>query len=494
MDNNDNNLISQIINIRGIVTGSNTLLIVFSIFLPLLIIIVVFFAAFGANFDSDGANTGRYSGNGVVCAESGFTIDKTSLTKNDFVEKLTNYASQNGMDSVFSEYAGNIYDKSKDKNINPELVIVRAIAESQGKSQTGNFNYWGINCSNTGGGKDCESFNSFMDGVDRFLELVSKYDSLSDLMMKYSFIGTYWYNPGSPGIGGCYYAKSIYGDNIPARVKSACQKDCTVGNTKNCIETTEQEQKDYSDWQVKTNMASIRKAVFGLEASDGVICTGSNGNLATLTNYNLGHEGLNVLDRSLSDAERADLDNYIDSQIAKAGYGTGAGVAAAGQSLIYWFEQKGWYLQYRWGGGHSYYTNTSCGGDSSTFIFSNPYWGAKCGSDENHSHRVYFGMDCSGFVSWATRTACKTNFNNTSGYWSEAGKIISLSEAKPGDIMDKVGHVRLIVKNTGDGVIAAEEAGEPLSGLVFKKYTSAGGYNIVNMQDWYASNCDRKGK
>ena len=61
--------------------------------------------------------------------------------------------------------------------------------------------------------------------------------------------------------------------------------------------------------------------------------------------------------------------------------------------------------------------------------------------------------------------------------------------------MDKGGtHVRLIVKNTGDGVIAAEETGEPLSGLVFKKYTSAGGYAIVDMQDWYASNCDRKGK
>ena len=61
--------------------------------------------------------------------------------------------------------------------------------------------------------------------------------------------------------------------------------------------------------------------------------------------------------------------------------------------------------------------------------------------------------------------------------------------------MDKGGtHVRLIVKNTGDGVIAAEETGEPLSGLVFKKYTSAGGYAIVDMQDWYASNCDRNGK
>ena len=486
MDNNDKNLISQIINIRGIVTGSNTLLIVFSIFLPLLIIIVVFFAAFGANFDSDGANTGRYSGNGVVCTESGFTIDKTSLTKNDFVEKLTNYVSQNGMDSVFNEYAGNIYDKSKDKNINPELVIVRAIAESQGKSQTGNFNYWGINCSNTGGGKDCESFNSFMDGVDRFLELVSKYDSLSDLMMKYSFIGTYWYNPGSPGIGGCYYAKAIYGDNIPARVKSACQKDCTVGNTKNCIETTEQEQKDYSDWQVKTNMASIRKAVFGLEASDGVICTGSNGNLSALTNYNLNHNGLNVLDRTLSNSEIQELNNYIDKEIKKAGYGTGAGVAAAGQSLIYWLESKGYFLQYYWGGGHPDY-----GDGNASFTFANPNWGStRFGHDDHYSSRIYWGMDCSGFVSWATRTACKGNsFDSYSGEWRSRDTNISLSEAKPGDIMDKEGHVRLIIKNNGDGsIIAAEESGSN-NGLVFTTYSSAGGYAIVSMEKWYSENC-----
>ena len=234
---------------------------------------------------------------------------------------------------------------------------------------------------------------------------------------------------------------------------------------------------------------------WSLASSGGVsnTCSGGNGTLPELVNYRLKHEGLNALNRTLSDSERKDLDSYIDSQIKKAGYGTGAGVAAAGQSLVYWLEQKGFYLQYRWGGGHSYFTN--CEGDSSTFTFSNPYWGSSCGYDEKHSdRRPYFGMDCSGFVSWATRTACKTGFNQTSGYWSETGKHISLSEAQPGDILDNPGsHVILVIKNNGDGsIITAEESGSN-NGLVFTTYSDAGVYTVVSMQDWYSNNCDVKG-
>ena len=234
---------------------------------------------------------------------------------------------------------------------------------------------------------------------------------------------------------------------------------------------------------------------WSLASSGGVTttCSGGNGTLPELVNYRLKHEGLNVLNRTLTDSERKDLDSYIDSQIKKAGYGTGAGVAAAGQSLIWWLEQKGMYLQYRWGGGHAYPTN--CEGDSSTFTFSNPYWGGSCGYDEHYrDSRPYFGMDCSGFVSWATRTACKTGFNETSGYWSGTGKHISLSEAQPGDILDSPGeHVILVIKNNGDGsIITAEESGSN-GGLVFTTYSDAGEYAVVSMQDWYSSNCNVKG-
>ena len=55
--------------------------------------------------------------------------------------------------------------------------------------------------------------------------------------------------------------------------------------------------------------------------------------------------------------------------------------------------------------------------------------------------------------------------------------------------MDKNGHVRLIIKNNGDGsIIAAEESGSN-NGLVFTTYSSAGGYAIVSMEKWYSENC-----
>ena len=87
--------------------------------------------------------------------------------------------------------------------------------------------------------------------------------------------------------------------------------------------------------------------------SASTTCTSRyNGDFDPLETYTLSHNGLKVLDRTLTSAELEDLNNYINDEVDKAGYGTGAGVAAAGQALVYWLEQQGYYLQYRWGGGH----------------------------------------------------------------------------------------------------------------------------------------------
>lgn len=218
-------------------------------------------------------------------------------------------------------------------------------------------------------------------------------------------------------------------------------------------------------------------------------CTSSNnGDLDTLDSYNLSHDGLNVLDRILTSSEIEELNNYIDNEVDKAGYGTGAGVAAAGQALTYWLEQKGYYLQYRWGGGHA-----NSADNNGTFVGANSNWGSTAfGVDNNSSFpRKYWGMDCSGFVSWATRTAClPTGFNDLAGTWSSSrGTSISLSDAKPGDVIDWSEHVQLIVKNNGDGtVIVAEAAGNPTNGLVFSLIDKPSG-NVVDMSDWYSNHC-----
>ena len=211
-----------------------------------------------------------------------------------------------------------------------------------------------------------------------------------------------------------------------------------------------------------------------------------NSSLTTLENYNLRHQNLNVLNRTLSQSEINDLNNYLNQEIAKAGHGSGNAVAAAGQSLVYWLEKKGYYLQYRWGGGHGGY-----GDGNYTFVGANPNWGSsKFGCDSGHEDRCYWGMDCSGFVSWATRTACNESFGAGVSYtWVPYGNRISLKDAKPGDVIAWSEHIQLIVKNNGDGsVIVAEEAGGSTSGLVFSEISSTN-HKVVDMKNWYANHC-----
>ena len=216
-------------------------------------------------------------------------------------------------------------------------------------------------------------------------------------------------------------------------------------------------------------------------------CTdGSSGSFQPLEEYNLRHAGLSVLNRSLNESELNDLNKYISDEINKAGFGTGAGVAAAGQALTYWLEQKGYYLQYRWGGKYSY-------------VGASPDWGStKYGTDYNNASnpRPYYGMDCTGFTSWAITNACKPSgrFSYSSWYNELSGaKNISLSEAKPGDVLENDVHIQLVVKNNGDGsVIVAEETGGSTSGLVFTHITSLGDYVVTDMSGYYKNNCESR--
>jgi len=75
----------------------------------------------------------------------------------------------------------------------------------------------------------------------------------------YSSIGTYRYNPGSWGLGGCKYLNIIYGENY-------CSTVSTCAGSSNCpveSKTTVCEQNDYTAWQVKGKI-SMRYDIFGL--------------------------------------------------------------------------------------------------------------------------------------------------------------------------------------------------------------------------------------
>ncbi len=215
-------------------------------------------------------------------------------------------------------------------------------------------------------------------------------------------------------------------------------------------------------------------------------CTsGQNGNLQPLDKYTLYHEGLKKLDHTLSKSDMDEINSFVEQEIKKAGHGTSEAVAAAGQALVFALEQKGVYLGYYWGGGHD---------DTSSVIGVSSKWGKNVGisyTNKGTPTGPEYGMDCSGFVSWATRNACKADFGATvSGSWQSYGKRInSLSDAQPGDVLADSGHVQLVVKNNGDGsVYVAEETSS--YGLIFNRITSPN-HPIYSMKDWYAKNCKK---
>ncbi len=200
--------------------------------------------------------------------ECSSNISSTSLSKNQFKSSLMSYSSKISSSKkssyqVFVNNSDNIYDIAVSNNVNPEVVVSRAIRE--GFSPGTKNNYWGIGCTNTGGLSACSSFSSFSKGVSSFVDNIKKYSSMTDMMSKYSYIGEYWYNPGSAGVGGCYYLNYIY-DTVPDRLKSACGSaapECSVGKTSKCVKTTSDDQTAYAKWQVD-EMEKLRENIFGI--------------------------------------------------------------------------------------------------------------------------------------------------------------------------------------------------------------------------------------
>ena len=460
---------------------------------PFLIgIFTLFIAAFVVlgllEIDANASSNGNTS---YVTEECGFTISRTSLSKSEYKKKIEEFAKENSNFKIFADNANEIYKYAESKKINPELVVIRAYVEGGGTT-TGTNNYWGMGCFNGQGIDACFDYATFEEGYIDYINNISQYNSLADMMSKYAYIGKFWYNPGNSSDGGCYYAKYIYAEsNMPSRVSKACSASaplCSTSDTTYCTATTDDDQKAYATWQIERNMAPVREMIFGLKFNEG-ICTYNYGSIQHLSAYTLNGNGLNVLNRTLSSTEQTQLSNYINTEINKAGFGTGAGVAAAGQALAYWLEQKGYYLQYYWGGGHY-----SAPDDEGRFIGVNPNWGSsEYGCD--HYGRCYWGMDCSGFVSWAIRIGCTTSYYIRGAGSMEHGPEIDISQAKPGDLMVKHDgeHVRMIIKNNGDGsVITLEETGRGYDGggLWFTKQSASNDYKIIDMSEYYKTTCD----
>ena len=195
-------------------------------------------------------------------------FDGSKLTRQQFISKLSTYckAHPSQIASEMCNNLGVVYDTSKSANVNPELVIARAMAEgnSPGISK---HNYWGMGCTNTGGLAACITYSSLQAGIKGFGNNVSKYKNLAEMMSKYAYIGKYWYNPGSWSVGGCIYfpyIKKYMSSGRQSTVTSICGKSskCTTSGG-DCTPTTSEDQNAYATWQVKEKLGPYMCKVFG---------------------------------------------------------------------------------------------------------------------------------------------------------------------------------------------------------------------------------------
>lgn len=209
-------------------------------------------------------DSSEYSfGGDAQCGE--FNMFSTTLSKSDFASKMKDYSSKTSR-SGFKTLANNaddIYDISVKNGINPEVVVVRAMAEGYSPGASNN-NYWGIGCTNTGGYKACKSYSSFDNGVLAYINILRGYgvSSLFDVfnVKHYSYIGSNWYSPGSASKGGCYYLPYInkyMSQSNYNRAKASCDAGTEVA-------TTAEDQAAFSHYNMET-MNGFRKNVFGID-------------------------------------------------------------------------------------------------------------------------------------------------------------------------------------------------------------------------------------
>lgn len=119
--------------------------------------------------------TSMYAGGGI-------NVNKTSISREDFIECIKNYRSDSGYQTRFAQYADRIYDICVSKNINPILCAAQAGCESGFGSKVpsnSRWNYWGLavyNNSNTG-----KAFNNIDEAISYYCDTILSYQKPGSL-------------------------------------------------------------------------------------------------------------------------------------------------------------------------------------------------------------------------------------------------------------------------------------------------------------------------
>ncbi len=178
----------------------------------------------------------------------------------------------------------------------------------------------------------------------------------------------------------------------------------------------------------------------------------------------------------------SDINSKIASAVKSNGLYTRGAVVAAASTLISTLDGVGYHIPYQLGG--MYHRDGKWG--------VNPLWGTVV---THNDAQVLSGLDCRNFVNWAFQQAglCLVR-----GYGSEAStsetsynnQYGSLTEGRPGDVIDHARHIMLIISNNGNGYTVAEANGV---GIVrFYNISIAEmqnfGYAVYNMDGIYDNN------
>lgn len=222
-----------------------------------------------------------------VSGGSNWSLERSSLSKAEFVAKMNDYCKRSGNTAFctnFAAHAESIYDTAHAAGVNPELVVVTAGTE-QGWKTTCGYNFYGIGIANGKGCSSGASYATLEDGIRGYAATLAQYrpggkfasaieqrynerkaagcdpaghgkpGTLQGMQSVYSWLGDYRYNPGSWGKGGCPYLKLMY-PNYPYCTPATAAID-------NRTPTTVCEQNDYTAFQLKGKY-EYRQAIFGI--------------------------------------------------------------------------------------------------------------------------------------------------------------------------------------------------------------------------------------
>ena len=255
-------------------------------------------------------------------------------------------------------------------------------------------------------------------------------------------------------------------------------------------------------YQNKEKLVSIYKGATSGGSYSGDYPIDPNNELYSNNKFLINTSLSNVLSNNGSSVE--EFNEYLKSEIEKAGVGTREASVAAAVTLIGSLAEQGYKINYQWGGIHTELgINSQYGTPVGTGSCDGSY--AAQGYDPSvcRTNYKWYGFDCGGFVTWAIYNGMQGS-NSPGGVTVSRSNIFSYSAnnkislnsnkavCKIGGVLDSTGHIVLVVghDDVNKQYIVAEATGSRLDegrgGVKLSHYPyGAKGYWCGNLDEMY---------